>query len=239
MRNKMNWFLNNRELCCSGIFSTYYAVDSSVYFSYEKVKKLDLLLKVCDSNVVLTPMVEKEIFKKENIFDFTFIFPNPNLVSSSTKWIKIPENYFTLSGLNTSNTCLGSYRKYFYVANIDYIPTTSNFNLISYNCESFNKLKSDADKEIIKWSISNSNNTILFTNDKLMIKTARSLNVSVIGSIGVLIMAFDKKLISFKEAENIYSTWSVIDSGSCIWLKTNNKKTLKEFEEIYSELNKS
>lgn len=223
--------------------STYYAVDSTVYFSFEKVNEVGLLLKVCKGRAVLTPEVEKEIFgygyNLGSGFEYQSIF-------DSAKWCKIPKNNFYASTFNNvvrfSNESYGIlslynyYKEFFYVANTNHYSTTSEINNCDWQCN-LSSLNSQADKEISKWSLCNSKNVELFTNDRKIVDLLRSAGVFVLRSIGILIKAIKDGLISFLDAEEIYKKWSIIDPGSCIWKKINKVKYLVEFKDIYLNFN--
>lgn len=217
------------------ISSTYYAVDSSVYFSFERIDKVDLLLSLCQNKCVLTPKIENEIFGCVSVSCLTCSYPLSYGYSSMfNKWAKIPDNSsVTYNGIDFIGEYRfnSSYQDCFYVANPYYQSVSlTSFNTANNGNVSLGELKTEADQEITKWAIQNNHNSILLSNDSEIRKIMKSLGCSIIGSVGILIKAVKKLQLSFEEAEKIYISWSNLDKGSCIW---ENKK-LVQFRELYN-----
>lgn len=220
----------------------YYPTDSAVYFSFQRVNRIDLLLQVCEWRCVLTPKVEKEIFGGSDLFwPYAGGYSTSSNIYLVDKWIREPKeinNYFyTLSSSWNDNFLFDSknYQGYFYIANTGNYSTSSLGNLNFWQFD-ISKLKKEADKEILKWAIDNSREAILLANERLMVKLARKFGAFTMGSIGVLIKAVKNGYILFEEAERIYNKWSVLDPGSCIWLKDSKSKKLKKFDQIFYNL---
>jgi oligoribonuclease (3'-5' exoribonuclease) len=211
--------------------TTYCVVDSSVYFSFQRIDEIDLLFSFCEGNAVITPKIEKEIFG-ESTFDYYAVdFFNP--------WIRTPKNNnSTLMSSNysnqnntTLNRTIDKYRQYFYLANVDYSSITSTVDTLLWQYD-FSKLKSEGDKEIAKWIVLNPEN-ILLTNDQPIKKFFKSSKIKIFGAIRILIILVKRGLITFEKAEEIYNRWNKIDPGSCIWKKDNKIKYIVEFKRIY------
>ncbi len=214
--------------------TTYYAVDSSVYFSFQRVDKLDLLFSFCKGNAVITPKIEGEIFG-QSIFSYSY-------VGLFEPWLRTPKkNDSTLVWDNsyfnniTSTISTDKYRSSFYLANVDYHSITSTINTSSWQYD-FSKLKSEADREIARWTVLNSG-SVLLTNDQPIRTFFKNSKINVVGAIGILIELVKKGLLTLQIAESIYNKWSEIDPGCCKWKKINKVRHLVEFNEIYLSFN--
>lgn len=234
----------------SALSPQYYAIDSSVYFAFEKVNEIDLLLRFCEGKSVLTPKIEEEIFGPDDSYYFKVgeysTFTHFDIFD---RWVREPSKTieymgcfdFPLSthGLLDYNlfSTTNSYRDYFYIANTNYFSTslTTSFSfLTAYWQVNTNRIKAEPDKEILRWALTNMGDAALLTNDQALVRLARKVGAIVMGAVGVLINAVKKGLILLKEAEKIYNQWSIIDPGSCLWRKIKGVKTLINFQELYS-----
>jgi len=229
-----------------GLSPQYYAVDSTVYFAFEKVGEVDFLLRFCEGKSVLTPKIEEEIFGLDDAYYFGggaySTFTNFDIFD---RWIREPSKLIDRNDyLLFTNDLLdynlfsatNSYRDYFYIANTNYLSTyltTSFVSGITYCQVNTNIIKTEPDKEILGWALANVHDTTLLTNDRVLVRLAQKAGAIVMGAVGILISAVKKGLILLKEAERIYNRWSIVDPGSCIWKKIKGVKTLINFQELY------
>ena len=229
-----------------------YPTDSSLISAFKKINRLDLLIRVCDGGkMVVTPLVAKQVFPEAlscSGFHSSFTYAN----SFSDKWIKEPKHFLqdsgilTYSGMISSNnlytiTSGNSYYDCFHLANINYTGLqSSTLSNVSQNYDWINKIKDKADREIVFWAVRNmaEANTILLSNDSQEVSVFRFYGGTALRPIGILQKAEQKGLISYQEAEAIYYSWSIIDPGSCIWERKGGGKKLKDFEEIFFQINK-
>jgi predicted nucleic acid-binding protein len=232
-------FRNSFNISLGDYDKTNYAVDSTVYISFKKVGEIGLLLKFCEGHAVLTPKIEKELFPSPE--QSATLNYNCNILFASTfeKWISVPVSYSTFdpaSYFHTASLFLTGHRNYFYIANINYVSTTSTLDSSEWQYD-YSKLNSDPDKEIVKWVLENYSNAELLTNDRKILNSLRSLGLRVTRSAGILCRAIQKGIITFKEAGDIYNQWVSVDPGSCVWKKNNGVKEIISFDKVLLHFN--
>lgn len=206
--------------------NNFHGCDSSVFISFSKINKPEILLNVCDYRVVISERVALEC---------------ANVLGFSLQQIGEPERCLDYNQLSTANFNLlydPNFKPYSSITkdpkgiHINQFYIVSSF--FSFNDSSYAgplsslslPIKHAGEEELMNWCEQDPVNRPFLTNDAKAKKDAKRRGLIVSGTQGILVKAINNGWLEYFEAENIFYELKNIDKLSI--------QSHRDFQEIYN-----